>query len=242
MFTLFLTSSPCNNTDGAIFEENGLRDELLRQVPTGAHALMVASDPSDTCGNDMASVGLRCTMERAGLSFASWKILDRRNQYQVSALVRKSDFIILCGGHVPTQHHFFSQIYLREELRAFQGVLLTISAGSMNCADIVYSLPEYQGEAISPAYQRFFPGLGLTSVQILPHYYMWKGGKVDDLLVYEEIAAEDSIGRRFYVFPDGTYLFSKFGYEEIRGEAYIIENGIFRQVCEDGQKVLLPII
>ena len=62
MFTLFLTSSPCNNTDGAIFEENGLRDELLRQVPAGAHALMVASDPSDTCGNDMASVGLRGTM------------------------------------------------------------------------------------------------------------------------------------------------------------------------------------
>jgi hypothetical protein len=50
------------------------------------------------------------------------------------------------------------------------------------------------------------------------------------------------MGKRFYVFPDGTYLYSMFGYEEIRGEAFLMENGIFRKICEDGQSVLLPII
>ena len=39
---------------------------------------------------------------------------------------------------------------------------------------------------------------------------MCKDLKVDGLKVYEEIARPDSVtsGSRFYVFPDGTYLFS----------------------------------
>lgn len=242
MSTLFLTSSPCDGTDGAIFQKNGLRDEMLRQIPQGAHVLLVASDPDDIHGNDQAAAGLLNAMQHAGLNLSDWKVLDSRTMADTYRLVHDSDLIILSGGHVPTQNDFFCRIHLRETLHSYGGVLLAVSAGSMNCADIVYSLPEYPGEATSPAYRRFMPGLGLTRVQILPHYYMWKNGKVDDLHVYDEIAAPDSKGGRFYVFPDGTYLFCKHGYEEIRGEAYIIENGIFRQICSDGQKILLPII
>ena len=242
MLTLFLTSSPCDDVDGAVFRKNGLRDEMQRQIPYGARVLFVASDPDDVHGNDQAATDFQAAMQQAGLTLSTWQVLDRRTMADSSRLVNSSDLVILNGGHVPTQNEFFCQIRLREELRSFEGVLLAVSAGSMNCADVVYSLPEYPGEAISPTYRRFLPGLGLTSVQMLPHYYMWKTGKVDDLYVYDEIAAPDSKGRRFYVFPDGTYLFSKYGYEEIRGEAYILENGIFRQICSDGQKVLLPII
>ena len=241
MFTLFLTSSPCGH-DGAIFEKNGFRDELLRQLTGEVRGLYITSDPDDFNGSECASDGLCNALKQCGVNIAGWQLLDRRNITLAHQLVRESDLIILGGGHVPTQRKFFEEMCLRDALHAYEGVLITISAGSMNCADIVYSIPELPGEIRDPNYKRFFSGMGLTSIQILPHYYEWKDFVLDGMKVYNDVAAKDSIGNRFYVFPDGTYLYSMYGYEEIRGEAFLMENGIFRKVCEDEQKVLLPII
>lgn len=242
MFTLFLTSSPCDGINGEVFRKNGFRDELLNSVPVGARGLFVASDPDNHSGSEWDSDSMRKALEMVGLQFSAWNLLDGRTRNEAGMLVKTSDFIVLAGGHVPTQKRFFDSIFLREELRTYEGVLMTISAGSMNSADTVYSMPEYENEVDDPEYQRFFMGLGLTSVQIMPHYYLWKDVVMAGKKYFREIAGPDSIGRRFYVFPDGTYMFSKYGYEEIRGECFLLENNVFRKVCEDGQKVLLPII
>jgi dipeptidase E len=241
MFTLFLTSSPCGH-DGAIFEKNRFREELLRQLKGEVRGLYITSDPDDFYGSECASNGLRSALENCGIHITQWTLLDKRNISESHRLVSESDLIILGGGHVPTQHRFFTEMQLRESLLQFKGTLITISAGSMNCADTVYSIPELPGEIRDPKYKRFFPGMGLTNIQILPHYYEWKDFVLDGMKVYNEVAAKDSIGKRFYIFPDGTYLYSMFGYEEIRGEAFLMENGIFRKICEDGQHILLPII
>ena len=241
MFTLFLTSSPCGH-DGAIFEKNGFREELLRQLKGEVRGLYITSSPDDFYGSECASEGIRTAMQDAGANIVNWTLLDRRNITMASTLIKQADLVVLGGGHVPTQRRFFEEMVLRDILHTYEGVLLTISAGSMNCADEVYSIPELPGEVRDPRYERFFHGMGLTSIQILPHYYEWKDFVLDGMKIYNEVAAKDSMGKRFYVFPDGTYLYSMFGYEEIRGEAFLMENGVFRKICEDGQKVLLPII
>ena len=46
MFTLFLTSSPCGH-DGALFEKNGFREELLRQLSGEVRGLYITSSPDD---------------------------------------------------------------------------------------------------------------------------------------------------------------------------------------------------
>ena len=241
MFTLFLTSSPCGH-DGAIFEKNGFREELLRQLNGEVRGLYVTSSPDDFHGSECASEGMFTALQNCGINIVSWTLLDRRNITRAHRLVRESNLVILGGGHVPTQHRFFLEMFLREALLVYEGVLLTISAGSMNCADEVYSIPELPGEVRDPNYRRFFRGMGLTSIQILPHYYEWKDFVLDGMKIYNEVAAKDSMGKRFYIFPDGTYLYSMYGYEEIRGEAFLMENGIFRKISEDGQRILLPII
>ena len=93
-------------------------------------------------------------------------------------------------------------------------------------------------------YARFLPGLGLTDVQILPHYYLCKDLTVDGFKVYDDIAmpySKTSL-RRFYVFPDGTYLFGENGNETIFGEFYLIEYGVIRKVANDGQQMGLPFV
>ena len=44
---------------------------------------------------------------------------------------------MLCGGHVPTQNHFFAQLGLPGLFHNYHGIVLGVSAGSMNAARLV---------------------------------------------------------------------------------------------------------
>ena len=147
--------------------------------------------------------------------------------------------IILSGGHVPTQNTFFQKIGLKDKLNNYDGIVIGISAGTMNCADIVYAHPELDGEAIDSKYQRFIPGLGLTKRMILPHYQMIKDDMLDNLRVFEDIAYPDSIGREFYALNDGSYILSENGIETLYGEAYRIKDGDISLICRNNETLIL---
>lgn len=55
----------------------------------------------------------------------------------------------------------------------------------------------------------------------------------------EEIKYPDSIGREFYALPDGSYLYIKDGKERICGEAYLIKDGVCKQICSDEEEYWL---
>ena len=119
-------------------------------------------------------------------------------------------------------------------MKDYDGIVVGISAGSMNSADVVYSHPEEEGEAVDPDYRRFLAGLNLTKVMLLPHYQDEKDVVLDGLRVYEDIAFPDSMGRTFYAIPDGSYLFIDSGREELRGEAYMIRDGVMSRIAPEG--------
>ena len=154
-------------------------------------------------------------------------------------LIREAGLVILSGGHVPTQHRFMEEIRLRELLRDFDGIVIGSSAGSMNCADTVYSQPELDGEALDPEYKRFFPGLGLTPVQILPHYQEVKDFVLDGLRIFEEIAYPDSMGQCFYVLVDGSYILVTPRETRVFGLSWTIQDGVMRPLCGEGETRLL---
>lgn len=235
----FLTSS--HNIEGRpdLNPANGFASELLKAVPRPCRGLAICSNPDDHERTDFYCGSVREGFEVSGVVFADYQILDGRNQGKATELVQNADLIIFMGGHVPTQNRFFAEIHLRELLKDYEGIIIGISAGSMNSADVVYAQPELEGEAVSPDYQKFLPGLNLTKTMILPHYQKNKDDVVDGLRIYEEIAYPDSMGRKFYVLPDGSYLYICDGREELRGEAWLIEDGVMRKISEDGDVVVL---
>lgn len=103
--------------------------------------------------------------------------------------------LILAGGHVPTQNKFFERIRLKEHINNFDGILIGISAGTMNCAEVVYAQPELEGESIDKKYERFLSGLGITNFMILPHYQDIKDDILDGQHLFEDITYPDSYGR-----------------------------------------------
>lgn len=243
---VFLTSSPCNDDvpEGVelpciFFEKNGFVENLRERVPYPARLVVAAADPWDAELNDEMTQTMADCFEYHGMELSSVELLDGRTEEYAQQLIENCDVLLIGGGHVPTQREFFRRICLRELLREFDGVVIGISAGSMNSARIVYAQPECEGESLDPNYMRFFPGLGLADAMILPHYQKVKNYILDGKRLYEDITMADSMGHRFIAMPDGSYILAEDGREVLYGEGYLVKNGKMRRICRDGESVLL---
>ena len=197
----FLTSSPFTPGTPYLNPANGFLDALQRALPRRSDALFICADPNRPAYTDHIAGDMRLALEHEGYCFSDFRILDGRNETSAANLVQNAGLIVLAGGHVPTQNAFFQKIDQKACMKAFDGVLIDISAGTMNCADPVYAQPEEEGEAVSPHYRRWLPGLGVTRTMLLPHYQMVKDSKVDGLKLFDEITLPDSAGRTFLRHP-----------------------------------------
>ena len=233
---VFVTGSPF--IDGAeralLNPENQLLDRLYAVLPQNPRVLFVASNPDDHAGTCRFGADVFCAFAEAGITFSRYTVLDGTNAVSAKKLVHSSDFIIFAGGHVPTQNAFLNAIRMRELLKDFHGVIMGISAGSMNLANPVYVQPEEEGES-SPDFQRFAPGLGVTRYQILPHYQKVKDNILDGKRLYEDITFADSMGHCFIVLPDGSYIYQDHEEQTLLGKAYRLKNGILELICMDGE-------
>ncbi len=231
--TVFLTSSPCLLGEEKLNPANGFVDALRKALPSPCRCLFITSDRDDHAFTEGHGYAIKRSFEATGFEFSDYTLLDGRNEGEAAALVKKAELIVLAGGHVPTQNRFFTHIGLRELMRQYKGMVLGISAGSMNSADIVYVQPELPGESCDPEFIRFTPGLGLTKTRILPHYNEVRDNYLDGRRLIEDITFADSIGQRFFVLNDGSYIHIENGCESLHGEARLIENGTMRLVCTD---------
>lgn len=237
----FLTGNFNKANSNELNPENGLVERLRAALPNPCEAVYVCSAPNSPSLTDRFAKQAKASFEAAGFAFSGFTVLDRRNQDDTKALVQKADLLFFAGGHVPTQNRFFQQINLRDALEGFDGVILGVSAGSMNCSEVVYAPPELKGEALDPDYPKYYDGLGLTKTILIPHYQILKTDIVDGLRLMEDITYPDSMGRKFYAIIDGSYIYldTDSGREEICGESYIIENGVLTPLSVSGEVVPL---
>lgn len=224
--TLYLTSNPF--ADGGFNGANDFIFQLSRDWH-GGKCLLMSADPAESENNDRIRDDFAAALNACGLGFSSFDVCDYRFK---EAADRLNDYsaLFLSGGHVPTQNKFFTELSLREKICAFDGLALGVSAGTMNCADTVYAIPELKGEARSKRYKRFIKGLALTDINVIPHYYSMIGESLDGERVIYDIAANDSAGHIFYGLPDGSYFIKRNGLTRLYGEAYIIKNKMFQRI------------
>lgn len=244
--TLFLTSSPCDDNvpQGCelpciYFERNGFVANLQRYVAPGGRLLVIAAWPDDFARNDEMTQSVADCFAWHGMGFSAVDVLDSRNQERAKELVEQSDVIMLAGGHVPTENAFFKAIGLRALLADYPGVIMGVSAGSMNAADTVYVQPEEAGEAIDPNFVRWTQGLGLTDKNILPHYNMVRDNILDGLRLFEDVTYPDSAGHPLYVLMDGSYILESEGKSTLYGESYLLHNGVMERICNEGESIAL---
>lgn len=239
--TVFLTSHTggWDRVDGKripapLNSDNGFTDHLKSRWNDGSKVMFIAADPIAAERNDSIRDAFLVAFPMSGLSISDITICDGRNEGAVQD-IHQYDAVILSGGHVPTQNAFFQRIGLKDKLEGYEGIVIGISAGTMNCAQTVYAHPELDGEAIDPNYRRFLPGLGLTKLMILPHYQVIKNDVLDGLRVFEDIAYPDSHGRVFYALADGSYAMVENGTTTLYGEGWRIKDGAIQKIYAAGQ-------
>ena len=233
--TLILTGSPTRYGEDRFTTDNGFLATVKAELPSRPRVLMISAAPDDKAFTDSVLEGMTLCVRNSGIEPSKITMLDRRNCGKAAGLIRRSDWVVLCGGHVPTQNRFIHEIGLKELLNGFDGLVMGCSAGSMNCADFVYSHPELYGEASDPSYGRWLRGLGLTRLQIIPHYYQVRDYMIDGRRLFEDIIFPDSWHHSFYTFPDGGYIVCKNGRETLYGTAWEISEGRMRQICSENQ-------
>ena len=242
--TLFLTSDPVDRpgtiprqVSCPLKTENGFADRLRCSLPDPVRILFVETAPDDFERNDSYMEYMREAFSLSGFQVAAIDVCDHRKTDHDPG---DYDLVILGGGHVPTQNAFFREIALKERLKGYRGVVMGISAGTMNCAETVYAQPELAGEAVDPAYRKFLTGLGLTDINICPHYQMLKDSILDGMRLFDDITYADSRGRRFLALPDGSYVLIRDGKAEVWGEAWQIADGKLTAFCGRDESRSVP--
>ncbi len=221
-----------------LIQENGLLDNLRAMWIQNAKVLIICADPTDYEKNDNVCACLQEAFPMSGLSVSYIDKCDARNLNAVDNLAN-IDALILAGGHVPTQNRFMKQLRLKERLSDYNGIIVAWSAGSMNCADIVYAGPEFEGEAVDPLYERWITGLGITNINIFPHFQSLKDDYLDGLRLIEDITFADSVGHEIIALNDGSYIMLDDEQATLYGEAYMIKDKQMTKICKNGEFILL---
>lgn len=241
---LYLTSSIGGNyIEGEIIKacaldsSNHLLELLAKDWKEECKCLILSSSPEDIEINESYRKIFLEAFSLSNLPLTCVDVCDARNEERIADILYDYNVIILAGGHVPTQNAFFNKIHLKDLMNKYKGTVIGISAGSMNCADIVYAQPELDGEAVDPLYDRYLEGLDLTKVNILPHFQYIKDICVDGLRVLEDISLPDSMIRPFYALVDGSFILVENNQTLLYGEAYWIQDGMISKVCDNNQVI-----
>lgn len=239
---LFLTSSPCDDNVPAgvslpciLDVSNGFVDRLAACFKPDSKMVIVAAAPHNFALNDEMRQTFHNAFNYHHLSLRETVMIDARNDRDAGRLIALSDVVMLAGGHVPTQLDYFNRLGLKQLLAGYTGIVMGISAGTMNCAKTVYVQPEEPGESIDPGFVRFAPGLGFTRHMLLPHYQKARHYHLDGRRLYEDITYGDSHGHAFIAMVDGTYIYEHAGQSLLCGEAYRIADGQIQKISERGQ-------
>lgn len=223
----FLTSHISRNDEKCLNEENGFVERLKEAIgDMKINCLCISSKPSDIKGSEYFANLEKRKFENSGIYFTSFHSIHKDTAKAFDKLLEEANMLLLSGGHVPSQNKFFQKLKLKEKLKYFDGIVVGISAGSMNAQELVYAMPELDGEARDSKYERFIPGLGLTFNMIIPHYYEgMENETLDGLNLFTDIMIPDSKKREFLLFPDGTYIYGDGVNEMIFGSYKLVKNG-----------------
>ncbi|MBE7082699.1 MAG: dipeptidase E [Clostridiales bacterium] len=211
--------------------ENGILDNFKKYIKKYDNFVFVASQMADTTKTDGYADIMFKSFEMT-LPFKNYQVLDHRNKDKAQELIENADFIFLCGGHLPSQLELFEHLNLRELIKNTNAIICGGSAGSMDSAEIVYCPPEIEGEALDTIFKRYRKGLGLTNINIYPHWNesLIEEEYLDGKNIFRDIMLEDSKNSPFIAFDDGTYILQADNEVELFGKAYMFKNGKYIKV------------
>lgn len=220
-----------------IDNDNGFLDNLRKHMTSRKCMVVISGNPKKNRIGDPNEI-TRQSFAMSGIPFDEYIYVSDINKEHIAEYIAKADCINLFGGHLPTANAFINELNLKELLKNYNGVIIGASGGAMNMADQVYCIPEVEGEHIDPTFDRYLKGLGLTNINVIPHYHLFEELKfTDGTKMLEDILLPDSKKTPMIALPDRSYIIQQGNSVEVLGEAYLLKDGEIKQICENGQNL-----
>ena len=222
-----------NRIPNEIDDINGIITELKQDLKNMNSIVYVASAKNYKETDDHAQY-LFEAFKLSGLTFHNYFILDDRNKKQAKELIENASLVFLCGGDTYTQNLLFNELHLKKLLKDYDGIVLGQSAGALNMAEKVFSSPE---EIIWNKPIKF-KGLGLTDINIEPHFILDEKQIQDvNILNGRKYVIEESYSRDIYALEDKSHIRIENEDIALHGNIYLIKKGEIIKLCETGKIV-----
>lgn len=220
-------TKPIDNT-------NGFVDSLKSNLKKTEKIVFVVSDGHQEHEKNMVYANIFFdSLKMVGIHFNEYCVLEDVTRDKASEYIAGADIVFLCGGRTSYQMKFFDEINLKELLENYNGIVIGQSAGAINMADVVYNSPE-DLEQSDPI---IYPGLGLTNINIEPHF-QYDTTDFDETEQYQRNnILEESMKRCIIGQCNGSHVMvDEDNNVIICGQTYMIDNGNIELICRDGEK------
>ena len=208
---------------------NDIIDQIKQLIDANNAILYIAASPDDSEKIDSYLYLIFEGLKLSGITFSEYLILDNRTKNNVEEYIKNANVIFLSGGDTYIENEFFKQIHLKDLLKNFEGIIIGQSAGSINMAESVYNSPE-NGEESEPIY---FEGLGLSNINIEPHFILDTNGFNEMQIYQRNHLLEESKRRSIYALCDGSHILETDEYIMVYGKAFLVRDGFITQICDD---------
>lgn len=209
MQTIYMLSGFDINTGFYQEQEKYLKNEIKN-----SHSIaFVVSDFIDNAKTDRHVNIIINSFNKIGISFNSVKIIDYRiDKNEAKEYIEKSDILFIMGGDTYNEFQYIKEYNLIKLIKNFNGIIIGVSAGSLNMSKNVCYLDEYKEYNLVQ-----YEGLGLTNINIYPHFDINNKEFVKETL-------EVSKHKKIYALPNESFIIIKDNKYDIVGVYYIFEN------------------
>lgn len=158
------------------------------------------------------------SFNKIDISFKFVNIIDYRvKKEDTRDIITNSDIIFIMGGDTYNEFQYIKEYELVDVIKKFEGVIIGVSAGSLNMSDNVCYLDEYRDYKLVQ-----YKGLGLADINIYPHFDLNDKDFLNETL-------EVSKYKKLYALPNDSFVIVKNDIKFI-GDYYICENMKYEKV------------
>lgn len=217
--------------------ENGIVNQLKESLKGTNKVVFVSSDIDSTPESISSYTRIFFdSMKMIGIKFNEYLIIEGTNYDKASEYIEGADLVFLCGGDTYNQNILFSKMKLKQILSNYSGIVMGQSAGALNMATNVFNSPEEKEES-NPMY---FDGLGLTTINIEPHFELDDTNFNEDELYQRAAIIKESFNRPIYGQCNGSHIYiNEDNVATIYGETYLIHNGKIEKICDNQKSFII---
>ena len=199
-------------------KEKGFTEEqknnLLKDIPSDSTITFIATTFNNYEKTDYNLNRIIDMFKNIGINFKTIYLIDSRiEESTMKEYLKESNIIFLMGGNPEEQMAKINEYHLTSIIKNFSGIILGVSAGSMNQTTNVIYYDEDIGERLIE-----YEGLGFLDINLYPHL------DFNNIPYLKEIFEVSKHGK-IIALPNESFIKIINNIPEYHGEYYYVENG-----------------